>query len=33
MAEDWDLIKLQTGEAVVGLSETPPFRFYFEQYR
>ena len=30
--EDWDLINLQVGEAVVGLPGYPPFRFKFELY-
>lgn len=30
--EDWDLINLQVGEAVVGLPGYSPFRFKFELY-
>jgi type IV secretory pathway TraG/TraD family ATPase VirD4 len=33
IGEDWDLIKLQIGEAVVGLPDTPPFRFRFDLYK
>jgi type IV secretory pathway TraG/TraD family ATPase VirD4 len=33
VVEDWDLAKLQVGEAVVGLPDVPPFKFYFELYR
>ena len=29
--EEWDLMSLCVGEAVVGLPMTPPFRFYFEE--
>jgi type IV secretory pathway TraG/TraD family ATPase VirD4 len=31
--EDWDLRRLRTGEAVVGLPGNEPFRFQFELYR
>jgi type IV secretory pathway TraG/TraD family ATPase VirD4 len=30
--EDWDLNSLKTGEAVVGLPFSQPFRFYFDIY-
>jgi type IV secretory pathway TraG/TraD family ATPase VirD4 len=33
VVEDWDLAKLQVGEAVVGLPDTPPFKFHFELYK
>jgi type IV secretory pathway TraG/TraD family ATPase VirD4 len=33
IVEDWDLTKLQIGEAVVGLPDIPPFKFHFELYR
>jgi len=33
IVEDWDLAKLETGEAVVGLPEIEPFKFYFDLYR
>lgn len=31
--EDWDILSLRTGEAIVGLSGEKPFRFYIERYR
>ena len=31
--EDWDLNQLRVGEAIVGLPFTPPFPFYFEEFR
>ena len=31
--EDWDLISLNIGEAIVGLPFSQPFRFYFNMYR
>ena len=31
--EDWDMIKLKVGEAVVGLPFSKPFQFYFDMYR
>jgi len=31
--EDWDLISLKVGEAIVGLPFSQPFRFYFDMYR
>ncbi|GHU52463.1 hypothetical protein AGMMS49975_08290 [Clostridia bacterium] len=31
--EDWDLRRLQTGEAVVGLPNAEPFKFLFSLYR
>jgi type IV secretory pathway TraG/TraD family ATPase VirD4 len=30
--EDWDLISLRTGEAIVGLPGIPPFQFMFDLY-
>lgn len=30
--EDWDMNRLQVGEAIVGLPFSQPFRFYFDQY-
>ena len=33
VVEDWDIISLRTGEAVVGLPEVPPFKFKFEEYK
>ena len=32
VVEDWDLTSLSQGQAVIGLNNTPPFRFEFEQY-
>ena len=32
VSEDWDLIGLEKGEAVTGLSGIPPFRFKFKKY-
>lgn len=31
--EDWDMMSLRVGEAIVGLPFTKPFRFYFEDYK
>lgn len=31
--EDWELISLDVGEAIVGLPFAQPFRFYFEMYK
>ena len=31
--EDWDLLSLKVGEAVVGLPGTAPFRYKFELYK
>ena len=31
--EDWDMINLRVGEAIVGLPFAKPFRFYFENYK
>jgi type IV secretory pathway TraG/TraD family ATPase VirD4 len=31
--EDWELISLKVGEAIVGLPFSQPFRFYFDMYR
>lgn len=31
--EDWELISLEVGEAIVGLPFAQPFRFYFEIYK
>jgi len=31
--EDWDLINLQIGEAVVGLPNAMPFKFHFDMYK
>lgn len=33
VVEDWDLINLRPGEAVVGLPNVPPFKFAFAPYR
>lgn len=33
VVEDWDVISLRTGEAVVGLPEVPPFKFRFKEYK
>ncbi|MBQ7545196.1 MAG: type IV secretion system DNA-binding domain-containing protein [Synergistaceae bacterium] len=33
VVEDWDIISLETGEAVVGMPEIPPFRFKFKEYK
>jgi len=30
--EDWDLISLKVGEAVVGLPSTPPFKYKFDLF-
>lgn len=30
--EDWDLMSLKVGEAVVGLPSTPPFRYKFDLF-
>ena len=30
--EDWDLISLKVGEAIVGLPFSKPFRFHFDMY-
>lgn len=32
VVEDWDLVNLQVGEAIVGLPGTPPFRFRFDLF-
>lgn len=32
VVEDWDLIGLSVGEAIVGLPTTPPFKFKFDLY-
>lgn len=31
--EDWDIISLRTGEAVVGIPEVPPFKFKFKEFK
>ena len=31
--EDWDMMDLKVGEAVVGLPFEKPFRFYFDMYK
>jgi len=31
--EDWDIISLKKGEAIIGLAGVKPFKFYFERYR
>jgi len=31
--EDWDMINLKVGEAIVGLPFSQPFRFYFDIYK
>ena len=33
VVEDWDLVKLRIGEAVVGLPEHPPFKYRFELFK
>ena len=33
IVEDWDLLNLVTGEAVVKLPESPPFKFHFSEYK
>jgi type IV secretory pathway TraG/TraD family ATPase VirD4 len=33
IVEDWDLAKLEVGEAVVGIPQVPPFTFRFELFR
>ena len=33
VVEDWDLGKLDKGEAVIGLSDHPPFKFKFELFK
>ena len=33
VVEDWDIISLRTGEAVVGLPEVPPFKFKFKEFK
>ncbi len=33
IVEDWDLLSLKTGEAVVGLPEFTPFKFKFEEFK
>jgi type IV secretory pathway TraG/TraD family ATPase VirD4 len=33
VVEDWDLVNLKIGEAIVGLPDTPPFKFYFDLYK
>ena len=30
--EDWDIMNLEIGEAIVGLPFTPPFKFRFKEY-
>ncbi len=32
VVEDWDISGLQVGEAIVGLSNIPPFKFKFDVY-
>lgn len=32
VVEDWDLVNLKVGEAIVGLPGTPPFRFRFDLF-
>ena len=32
IVEDWDILQLRTGEAVIGLPENPPFKFKFKPY-
>ncbi|MCL2065510.1 MAG: type IV secretion system DNA-binding domain-containing protein [Candidatus Cloacimonetes bacterium] len=31
--EDWDMLNLNVGEAIVGLPFSKPFKFYFNNYR
>jgi len=31
--EDWDMIDLKIGEAIVGLPFAQPFRFHFDMYK
>lgn len=33
IVEDWDLMKLKVGEAIVGLPSTPPFKYKFDLYQ
>lgn len=33
VVEDWDVVNLQTGEAIIGLPNSAPFKFLFELYR
>jgi hypothetical protein len=33
VVEDWDLISLNVGEAVVGLPGIAPFRYKFELFK
>ncbi|MBQ9418743.1 MAG: type IV secretion system DNA-binding domain-containing protein [Synergistaceae bacterium] len=33
IVEDWDLLDLATGEAIVKLPESPPFKFHFSEYK
>ena len=33
VVEDWDLVSLKVGEAIVGLPGTPPFKYRFELYK
>ena len=33
VVEDWNLIGLNVGEAIVGLPSRPPFRFHFDLYK
>lgn len=33
VVEDWDIVALQVGEAVIGLPHADPFRFCFDPYR
>ncbi len=31
--EDWDLLDLKVGEAIVGLAYERPFKFYFDLFK
>ena len=33
VVEDWDLVNLKVGEAIIGLPSTSPFRFQFDLYK
>ena len=33
VVEDWDIISLKRGEAIIGLTDFPPFKFKFDKYR
>lgn len=33
VVEDWDISNLRVGEAIIGLSNHPPFKFKFDIYR